>query len=355
MVLAAMSTLPIQALALSVNTNDIINGAVTTPKIADGAVTASKLGIACPDGQYLKFTSTGGWVCNVGTPGPQGPQGPAGVQGETGATGQQGPVGPAGPQGIEGPQGPVGPVGPMAHYANVLVVAKTGGDYGSIQEAMMAATATPENPCLIKIMPGTYAEIVNVKSNVTLEGSGKDATIITSPTGTGIILWINNYATNVTIRNLTVTGGDDAIRGVLLSKIRIDNTRLVNNRLRGVLTDTTEDIIISNSDISSNGENGIWIGNSSSIIRNNTINSNGISGISLYNDAAYNSSTQVIYNTITNNQKDIVADVNTPSVTSTIPRISFNTLNTITTGSTQTRYFKGLYNVTPEGNGAPEY
>ena len=220
---------------------------------------------------------------------------------------------------------------------------------------MNAASPTAENPCLIKIMPGTYAEKVTVKSNVILEGSGKDVTIITSPTGDGIILWISNYSSNVTIKDLTVTGGDDAIRGVLLSKIRINNTKLVNNRLRGILTDTTSDIIISNSDISFNGEQGIWIGNSSSIINNNTITNNNVSGMFISNNEPSTSSTKVIYNTIINNPKDIIADVNTPSATSTIPHISYNMLNTITTGSTQTRYFVGQWNVTPDGFAAPRY
>lgn len=217
MVLAAMFTVPVQGFAFSVNTNDIVNGAVTTPKIADGAVTATKLGIVCPDGQYLKYTSTGGWVCNVGTPGPQGPQGlqgAAGVKGDTGATGPQGPIGLTGAQGLEGPQGPVGPVGPMPHYANVIVVAKSGGDFTSPVDAMASITdASETNPYLIKIMPGTYnIDILNGKNYVAIQGSGTQVTTLVGSNGSfGVYTIMDGGAppeiSDITIINSNATYG----------------------------------------------------------------------------------------------------------------------------------------------------
>ena len=160
-----------------VKTADIANLAVTTAKIANGAVTAAKLGITCPVGQYLQYTGTG-WVCSIGTPGPQGPAGPTGPQGlqglkgDTGATGPQGlkgdmgatgPQGPKGdtgapgPQGLQGPAGPQGPQGPAANYANVIVVAKSGGDFANPLDAVASITnATETNPWVIQVMPGVY-------------------------------------------------------------------------------------------------------------------------------------------------------------------------------------------------------
>src|SRR6266567_2180274 len=85
LVVAVTCVLPVQGFALTVNTADIANGAVTTVKIADGAVTASKLGIACSNGEYLQYVFGSGWLCSVGTPGPQGIQGPVGATGATGA------------------------------------------------------------------------------------------------------------------------------------------------------------------------------------------------------------------------------------------------------------------------------
>ena len=53
----------------------------TAESVSDGAVTAQKLGITCPDGQYMQFSNPAGWSCSAGTAGPQGPAGPSGPQG----------------------------------------------------------------------------------------------------------------------------------------------------------------------------------------------------------------------------------------------------------------------------------
>lgn len=219
LVAAAMCALPVQGFASQVNTDDIINGAVTTPKIADGAITAPKLGIVCPDGQYLKYTAGSGWACNVGTPGLQGPQGVAGPQGSQGVkgdTGLTGPVGPTGPQGIAGPQGPAGV---MPHYANVIVVAKSGGDFSDPVAAINAISdASAANPYLIKVMPGIYDIGTNtlvMQSYVDLEGSGEGVTKITgNHEGMSYLNWhypggVLTGASNSEVRNLTVenTGG----------------------------------------------------------------------------------------------------------------------------------------------------
>lgn len=208
----AMLWLPTQSFGtLTVTSKDIVpadgttgqdvsagNG-IKTGHIQDGAITAQKLGIVCPDGQYLQYTFLGGWGCSVGTPGPVGPQGPigpigaagpqgpigltgpAGPQGETGATGPQGPTGVTGPQ---GPAGPQGPVGPSPHYANVIIVATSGGDFTDPVQAMESITnASATNPYLIKIMPGIYdlgVTTILAKGYVDIEGSGKNVTKLIS-------------------------------------------------------------------------------------------------------------------------------------------------------------------------------
>ncbi len=216
MVVAVMCALPVQGFALTVNTADIANGAVTTVKIADGAVTAAKLGIVCSNGEYLQYVFGSGWVCSVGTAGPQGPQGPVGGTGATGpagAIGATGLTGATGPQGLTGATGPQGPAGTTPHYANVIVVAKSDGDFTDPVSAMNSISdASEANPYLIKIMPGTYDlgynSTIVVKDFVDIEGSGQTNTIlrhsVADPRGNSPSLLAIYNATNVSVRNLSL-------------------------------------------------------------------------------------------------------------------------------------------------------
>jgi hypothetical protein len=294
----------VNAFALTVNTNDIVNGAVTTPKIADsavtsakvadgavtsskisnGSITAPKLGIVCPDGQYLQYTTAGGWACSVGTPGLTGPQGPAGPQGATGTTGSQGPMGLTGPQGatgatgLQGPAGsqgsigdtgatgPQGSAGSMPHYANVAVVAKSGGDYVDPVTAMNDSATwcgipSATNPCMLKIMPGVY----DIGSNrlftpefVDIEGSGEGVTRIKGNSDSWMI-WLVSELRFITVENY---GGNGAVIGY---------TYASNGQGATILSHVT--LIVSPSN-SGNGFTG-W---SSSTLNNVTVKVSGGSG-----------------------------------------------------------------------------
>lgn len=109
---------------------------------------------------------------------------------------------------VTGPPGPQGPPGEAHHYANVIVVAKDGGDFASIQSALDSITdAAVDNPYLVWIAPGVYEETMAMKPHVHVQGAGQDVTIISSdvsssdwPPALGTLM----LADHVSLRDLTV-------------------------------------------------------------------------------------------------------------------------------------------------------
>ena len=152
---------------------------------------------------------------------------------EPSSSGPAGPQGPAGVAGLAGVAGPVGPQGTNASdAAGVLWVAKNGtGAYATVKAALDAIgttlpAATSTNRYLVKVGPGTFDEPtgIDLKSFVSIEGSGPGITIIRSPgtatdrttvRGTGTL-------TSVEIRQLTIentaVGGAN---GTAVSAVRL--------------------------------------------------------------------------------------------------------------------------------------
>jgi hypothetical protein len=94
---------------------------------------------------------------------------------------------------------------------NVLEVAKSGGDFTSIQAALDSiTTASDSNRFLVRVAPGVYTGRVTMKDYVDIEGSGELTTKITftgsASSNTGTLLG----ADNAELRFLTVenSGGD---------------------------------------------------------------------------------------------------------------------------------------------------
>ncbi len=65
-------------------------------------------------------------------------------------------------------------------WSHVVVVAKSGGDYTTINDALGNITPSSTDRYLLLVMPGTYAEQVTLPSYVHLKGAGTRSTIITS-------------------------------------------------------------------------------------------------------------------------------------------------------------------------------
>ena len=61
---------------------------------------------------------------------------------------------------------------------NVVWVAPVGGQFQSIQAAIDYVFANGKTPAVVKVAPGTYAELVTLRPFVRLEGSGKQLTRI---------------------------------------------------------------------------------------------------------------------------------------------------------------------------------
>lgn len=159
----------------AVGTDQLTDGAVTTPKIADGAVTEGKIG------GTISQSKVNGLEMSLA--------GKADVTHNHDTLYQQ-------------------------KYGKVAVVAQTGGDYTGPVAAMSALSAwcgspSPENPCLLKIMPGIYdlaGASLQMQPYVDLEGSGEKTTTIASSTANGAI----RGAANTEVRYLTVQAGGGA-------------------------------------------------------------------------------------------------------------------------------------------------
>jgi hypothetical protein len=104
-----------------------------------------------------------------------------------------------------------------ADLQNRIDVAKSGGDYTSVQAAIDSiADASTDNPYLVRVAPGEYSETVTMKRYVHLQGAGQEVTIITSngslpPSQATLVL-----ASDVSLRDLTVGNSGSGIQNVAL-------------------------------------------------------------------------------------------------------------------------------------------
>lgn len=208
-----------------VNDTDIAAGAVTTAKIADGAVTDVKI------------------------------------------------AGPIAAAKIEKP-------------ANIKVVAKSGGDYTTITDALANINPTVDNPYIIKVMPGKYLEnTITMKSYVRLEGAGREVTTLDLQGGSIEM----NAITDNSITALTVKGGETIVNCNNCSKLTVSNNSIIGpgdfsgSGNGGVYAyNNNQDVVVAENLITGL-INAIYSHGGISTVRNNIIKGNvdGIAGVSI--------------------------------------------------------------------------
>ena len=92
------------------------------------------------------------------------------------------------------------------NYQNVVVVAKSGSPYTSVQAALDAISgAGDSNRYLIYVAPGTYTGRFTMEPYVDIAGSGPNVTILQAPGGATCTAADNATLSDLTVKN---TGGD---------------------------------------------------------------------------------------------------------------------------------------------------
>jgi hypothetical protein len=159
-------------------------------------------------------------------------------------------------------------------YAQTVVVAKSGGDFTSVQAALDSITdASASKHYLVWVGPGTYNERVQMKSFVDIEGAGELATRITASGGTGFSANSSTVsgANDAELRYLTVenTGsGTDAMAifnasaSPRLSNVTATSAGATDNR--GVVNASSSPTMVDVTATASGGNSAFGVANSGS-------------------------------------------------------------------------------------------
>lgn len=131
--------------------------------------------------------------------------------------------------------------------ANEIIVAKSGGNFTTIQAAINSVNPTADNPYIIRVMPGTYTENVqiNMKSYIVLEGSGFAVTTIQSPSSSDNTVWIIRCS-NVALKGFTITGGNAGLWNYQqTAPVTISENRFMGNQ-REIVNEDASPVIAGN-------------------------------------------------------------------------------------------------------------
>jgi len=109
---------------------------------------------------------------------------------------------------------------------NVVVVAKSNGDFTSIQAAINSITAaSPSNPYLVWVGPGWYNETVTLKPYVHLQGSGQRVTFIQAAASNGAVLTLSSDTTvrDLNVSNIGMGATNYGMYGNNVSNVQVSN------------------------------------------------------------------------------------------------------------------------------------
>lgn len=172
-------------------------------------------------------------------------------------------------------------------YDHVITVAKAGGNYTTITEALNSITDNDsDNRYLVWVAPGTYEEQITTKSYVDIEGAGKHLTIIKYTGGTdATAATVNASVSYSELRNLAVlmqgtstngsaiycNGGSASLSDI---KIQANTATDANNGIN--ITNNAAPILKDATIIANGGQNavGLIINNSLPRLYNSTISVN---------------------------------------------------------------------------------
>ncbi len=170
-----------------------------------------------------------------------------------------------------------------AQYENVITVAKSGGDYTSVVDALAAVSNPgPDNRYLVRVMPGVYTEssLVTIEAYVHVRGSGPNATVITA------------NRTSAAPSNAAATV--DLLENGRLSDLTIENTGASQISIAVYSAQTTRDTVVDNVVAEVTGSGGVghfaaYWNDAEAIIRSSTLFAGGATGFGTAVNAAFGS------------------------------------------------------------------
>jgi len=174
-------------------------------------------------------------------------------------------------------------------------------DYSTIQGAIEAANEGDT----IKILAGTYNEIISIKKdNITLDGKNKDTTILNGNKSSSTIS-INN-SKNISINNLSIGNGKNGI-SINFSSVYLSNLKIKDNG-NGLQVVSNSHINIDNTFVNNNIDNGLELKfNSTAYIDNSEFNNNSSAGVFF----TMGSSVYIQYSKTSNNSVGLSSSINT--------------------------------------------